>query len=508
MEYGNGETNQLIWKSPENRYHNEEFDVDETNENVNVAMLARFVSSGQSVLDIGCGEGKLGSVLRRKNCLMVGIEIDEKAGRYAVDKAGYRDVYRINVENMDETEESYLNLKKKYGKFDFVALIDVLEHVLNPTSVLMNALKLLKDGGKILISVPNVNNADILLNLMRGHFNYREAGVLDNTHAKYFTKRSFAEWISDVNSVLNDCYLECEYVGGTFGYTDFMERIKKEMPNVYQFVQLNPYFHTIQHLFILKRCDKQNGIPCSLLKLLEEDHSAMLNVLEDCLKKSMSTDMNDKQIEFSVLPNERRILEERAESSELGWKECAIQLEKSQEGWKICEIKLEGVLEEWKNCAIRLENAEKFGKVCEAKLKDAQSGWQKCEQNLEQARDEWRKCDRKLEETRNGWKKCEEEKEKAIIGWRECEKKAESDREELSGEIEKREKRNRELQVQLNERTEEVRNLERIINELNERYQSLANDNEKMYQKNEEILKKWKECAEALEYLKRNGGGA
>lgn len=41
MEYGNGERNQLVWRSPENRYHNEDFCVDRNNQNVNVAMLAK-----------------------------------------------------------------------------------------------------------------------------------------------------------------------------------------------------------------------------------------------------------------------------------------------------------------------------------------------------------------------------------------------------------------------------------------------------------------------------------
>ena len=54
-------------------------------------------------------------------------------------------------------------------------MIDILEHVINPTRVIENSVRYLKDKGKILISVPNVNNADIFLNLLNDHFNYREA---------------------------------------------------------------------------------------------------------------------------------------------------------------------------------------------------------------------------------------------------------------------------------------------------------------------------------------------
>ena len=44
MEYGNGEKNQLVWKSTDNKYHNEHFDADENNINVNVSMLSKYVS--------------------------------------------------------------------------------------------------------------------------------------------------------------------------------------------------------------------------------------------------------------------------------------------------------------------------------------------------------------------------------------------------------------------------------------------------------------------------------
>ena len=95
-----------------------------------------------------------------------------------------------------------------------------------------------------------MNNADIFLNLLNDHFNYREAGVLDNTHTKYFTRHSFIEWIEDINSTA-DFALDCEYIGSTFGETEFMQEVEKKYPNVYELIQLNPWFNAIQHLFVL-----------------------------------------------------------------------------------------------------------------------------------------------------------------------------------------------------------------------------------------------------------------
>ncbi|MDO4556319.1 MAG: class I SAM-dependent methyltransferase, partial [Lachnospiraceae bacterium] len=183
MEYGNGTTNQLVWRETENRYHNEEFLVTPDNPNVNVAILSGYVKSGDKILDIGCGEGKFGKILSEKKCEMTGVDLDEAAAQIAKQRSGYNHVYLFNVEN-DEIPEEFLRFKEE--KFDKIAMLDVLEHVINPTAVIYNIIPFLKDSGSILISIPNVNNADILLGLLNDKFNYREAGVLDNTHTKYF----------------------------------------------------------------------------------------------------------------------------------------------------------------------------------------------------------------------------------------------------------------------------------------------------------------------------------
>ena len=44
MEFGNGKKNQLVWRSSENRYHNEEFKVNEDNDNVNVEMHRKNIN--------------------------------------------------------------------------------------------------------------------------------------------------------------------------------------------------------------------------------------------------------------------------------------------------------------------------------------------------------------------------------------------------------------------------------------------------------------------------------
>lgn len=143
--------------------------MNEDNDNVNVAILARQVNAESTVLDIGCGEGKFGAMLLNKKCQLYGIDIDSEACRNASEKYKYNKIFCTNIEAPDYADEGFAELESLSFEFDYIALIDILEHVINPTRVIENSVRYLKDKGKILISVPNVNNADIFLNLLNDH---------------------------------------------------------------------------------------------------------------------------------------------------------------------------------------------------------------------------------------------------------------------------------------------------------------------------------------------------
>lgn len=333
MEYGNGKTNQLVWKQTENRYHNASFNVDENNLNVNVAMLSKYVQPEEVVLDIGCGEGKLGTLLRQKGCTLYGIDLDLEACKIAQQQNGYEQVFPLNIEQ----EDNFLNNETLAGfkeQFDTIAMIDVLEHMVNPTQALLNILPFAKDEAKILVSVPNLNNADVVLNLLNDQFNYQEAGILDNTHTKFYTRNSFFQWIAEINE-LYDFTLDCDYIGGTFGYTEFMQEVASNYPFLYEIIQVNPYFHVIQHLFVLTIYkEKDDNKIANLEKCINEKPVNILRVLENSLMSGMHENV------IKTLTNERFILEEQIKVANTGWKNCTNELQYA--GEKI--IELEGTL--------------------------------------------------------------------------------------------------------------------------------------------------------------------
>src|SRR5204863_1150032 len=64
---------------------------------------------------------------------------------------------------------------------------DVLEHMADPWGVLARLSRWVRDGGQVLACIPNVQHYSVLVDLLRGRWEYREEGLLDRTHLRFFT---------------------------------------------------------------------------------------------------------------------------------------------------------------------------------------------------------------------------------------------------------------------------------------------------------------------------------
>ena len=80
------------------------------------------------------------------------------------------------------------------GSFDCILFNDVLEHMLAPELALRYARRLLTPGGVVVASIPNIRSFPTLWRLMfHGSWEYQDAGVLDRTHLRFFTKSSMVD---------------------------------------------------------------------------------------------------------------------------------------------------------------------------------------------------------------------------------------------------------------------------------------------------------------------------
>lgn len=148
--------------------------------------IVNFVDKNDKVLDIGCSSGYLAQKLKElKNCKVWGVDIDREDVKLA--KKNCEEAFVANIETVD--------LRRKFKKhtFDKIIIADVLEHLMNPSKVLFKVRNVLKKSGYIIVSVPNIAHISVRLNLLRGNFTYQSQGILDNTHTKYFTKKTIIE---------------------------------------------------------------------------------------------------------------------------------------------------------------------------------------------------------------------------------------------------------------------------------------------------------------------------
>ncbi|HWW63117.1 MAG TPA: class I SAM-dependent methyltransferase, partial [Thermoanaerobaculia bacterium] len=83
------------------------------------------------------------------------------------------------------------------SKLDAIVLADVLEHLRNPAAVMQLIRASLADDGHVFLSVPNIANITVRLGLLFGVFEYRDRGILDNTHVRFYTMRTIKREIEN-----------------------------------------------------------------------------------------------------------------------------------------------------------------------------------------------------------------------------------------------------------------------------------------------------------------------
>ena len=135
-----------------------------------------------AVLDLGCGAGAVGRRLLQegKASSVVGVELFAAAAQEAA--RHYSAVHTGDIEEMTLPYAAH---------FDYVLCGDILEHLKDPYSIVKKIHGWLKDDGRLVCSLPNVRHWKVLADLaFHGAWDYQDAGVMDRTHLRFFTRRS------------------------------------------------------------------------------------------------------------------------------------------------------------------------------------------------------------------------------------------------------------------------------------------------------------------------------
>jgi len=170
-----------------NEFIYNKFDPAEAGEYSAHTMLVKFTGKNKKVLEIGCATGYISKKLKENGCYVVGVEINENAAQIAKEICN-----KVIVGDIETLELSH-------EKFDVILFGDVLEHLKNPKMVLEKVTNNLEKNGEIILSVPNIANWKIRLNLLFGKFNYTKTGILDETHLRFFTYKTIKYLLTSVN---------------------------------------------------------------------------------------------------------------------------------------------------------------------------------------------------------------------------------------------------------------------------------------------------------------------
>jgi 2-polyprenyl-3-methyl-5-hydroxy-6-metoxy-1,4-benzoquinol methylase len=149
---------------------------------------------GTRVLDIGTASGILGQSLKDSGFILTGLEPNRAWAQMA--KPYYHNFFQGTVE---EASPELLQ-----GQ-DVVILADILEHLQDPRCVLKRLLDLQASGCIFIVSVPNIANISIRLNLLFGRFEYQDRGILDQTHFRLFTRRTLLRLLESAGLEILDC---------------------------------------------------------------------------------------------------------------------------------------------------------------------------------------------------------------------------------------------------------------------------------------------------------------
>jgi 2-polyprenyl-3-methyl-5-hydroxy-6-metoxy-1,4-benzoquinol methylase len=162
-------------------------------------VLAMVPEDARTILSVGCGSGRTEAELVKRGCEVHGIEQNADAAEAARARG-------IRVIEGDATDPGTL---PEGVVFDALIYADVLEHIADPVAVMKVHVARLREGGAVVISVPNFRHVSVFRELfVGGMIRYKDAGIMDRTHVRITTRKMIEGWFGEVGVGP----VRCEYV--------------------------------------------------------------------------------------------------------------------------------------------------------------------------------------------------------------------------------------------------------------------------------------------------------
>jgi 2-polyprenyl-3-methyl-5-hydroxy-6-metoxy-1,4-benzoquinol methylase len=195
------------------------------------ARVVRMVGENKRVLEIGAGPGSITKVLHGESCCRVtALEIDSEAIKKL--RPFCERVFQADLNN-----PAWSDLVNQTDRFDVVVAADVLEHVYEPLAVLKAMKGFLNESGYIVISLPHVGHCALHACLLEEDFEYRDWGLLDRTHIRFFGIKNIQKLFEDAGLKI----VHAEFVVRNPDQTEFAERWARTSEDFRRVLATNPF---------------------------------------------------------------------------------------------------------------------------------------------------------------------------------------------------------------------------------------------------------------------------
>jgi SAM-dependent methyltransferase len=146
-------------------------------------VLPFLPADARDVLEVGCGAGGTGRLLQeRLGCQVTGVELNPAAAAAAASH-----LHRVVCGDVATADLE--------GKYDAVVALELFEHLPEAERVLSRLASLVRPGGRIVLSVPNVGHHSVVADLLAGRWDYLPIGLLCYTHYRFFTRQTLDDWL-------------------------------------------------------------------------------------------------------------------------------------------------------------------------------------------------------------------------------------------------------------------------------------------------------------------------
>ena len=112
-----------------------------------------------------------------------------------------------------------------HEKFEWIIGGDIVEHLDEPWSFLGDLRDLSTPGGHLLLSIPNIANASLVADLLRGRFDYVYMGLTCVGHLRFFTRQSIEDMLAIAGWTVER--IEPQILGATSASTELLDALQR-----------------------------------------------------------------------------------------------------------------------------------------------------------------------------------------------------------------------------------------------------------------------------------------